>query len=147
MVRYKYIVPAVLIGCLLLGGTALALSGKMFVRPAAIGVVDYDSLINQHPAALQANAAVLAENEQARQEFETRAPKLSDQEKQELRHMLLQRVEEKRREVITPVLDNINATIKTVADAKGLSVVVPKNATIYGGQDITEEVQKQHGGK
>ena len=35
------------------------------------------------------------------------------------------------------------AAIKQVADAKGLSVVLSKDVTIYGGQDITAEVGKK----
>jgi outer membrane protein len=45
-----------------------------------------------------------------------------------------------------PVIKNIEAAIKKVADKKGLSVVVDKNTVIYGGTDITDEVSKSMSG-
>ena len=41
-----------------------------------------------------------------------------------------------------PVYKKIDATIKKIADKKGLSVVVDKNTVVYGGLDITDEVSK-----
>lgn len=40
------------------------------------------------------------------------------------------------------MLKSIEASIKKVADKKGLSVVVDKNTVVYGGVDITDEVAK-----
>ena len=33
--------------------------------------------------------------------------------------------------------------VKSVADAKGLTVVIDKNAVVYGGTDITQDVVKK----
>jgi hypothetical protein len=41
----------------------------------------------------------------------------------------------------------INAAVKMVADAKGLTIVVDKNTAVYGGQDITDDVLKKITGK
>lgn len=37
--------------------------------------------------------------------------------------------------------------MKAVAEAKKLAMVVDKNSTIYGGQDITDNVLKKIAGK
>lgn len=58
-----------------------------------------------------------------------------------------QRVEQKRQELLKPIMDKINAAIKEVADAKGLSVVIGKNVVIYGGVDITQDVLAKITGK
>lgn len=132
-----------LAACLLLGGAAMVQPGTVSAAAAAVGVVDYGILINQHPDMSKANDALKAENEQAKKEFDSKAAGLSDKEKQELNLQLVQRVEEKRRELLKPILDQINVAVKTVADAKGLSIVVYSNSVVYGGQDITAEVGKK----
>ena len=43
------------------------------------------------------------------------------------------------------LFDKINAAVKKVADAKGLTIVVEKSNVVYGGQDITDEVIKSYG--
>jgi outer membrane protein len=48
----------------------------------------------------------------------------------------------KEKELMDPLIKNIEAAIKKVADKKGLSVVVDKTTVIYGGTDITDEVSK-----
>ncbi|WP_093796957.1 OmpH family outer membrane protein [Sporomusa acidovorans] len=56
-------------------------------------------------------------------------------------------MEQKHLELLKPITDKINAAIKEVADAKGLSVVVGKNVVIYGGVDIIQEVLAKITGK
>ena len=55
--------------------------------------------------------------------------------------------EVKEQEIFDALIKKVEATIKTVADAKGLSVVMDKNNVVYGGQDITDEVGKKLTGK
>ncbi|KAA5397393.1 OmpH family outer membrane protein, partial [Phocaeicola dorei] len=55
---------------------------------------------------------------------------------------LQERLSNKEKELMDPVLKKIETTIKKVADKKGLSVVVDKNTVVYGGLDITDEVSK-----
>jgi outer membrane protein len=138
------ILPVLLAMFLLLGfmGTACA-------APAAspVGIADYIYLINQHPDTPKANEILRGEQEQARKEFAEKSAGLSDKEKQDLDRQLGQRVEQKRQELLKPIAEKINAAIKEVADAKGLSVVIGKNAVIYGGADITQDVLAKITGK
>ena len=67
---------------------------------------------------------------------------MNDTEKQRYYQQLQERLSNKEKELMDPVLKKIETTIKKVADKKGLSVVVDKNTVVYGGLDITDEVSK-----
>lgn len=134
--------------------TALVIVLSFSVSPAQaapvnspVGVVDYLYLINQHPDTAKANEALKAEQEAAKKEFVDKSAGLSDTDKQNLDRQLGQRVEQKRQELLKPILDQINAAIKGVADAKGLSIVITKQEVVYGGVDITQEVLAKITGK
>lgn len=111
-------------------------------KPAVspVGVVDYSILLNQHPDKPEADNRLQAEHEQAKQEYDSKAAGLSDAGKQELELQLRQRLEQKRQELLTAITTKIDAAIREVAAAEGITVVVQKNATIYGGKDITSNV-------
>ena len=55
---------------------------------------------------------------------------------------LQERLANKEKELMDPLMKSIEEAIKKVADKKGLSVVVEKQTVIYGGVDITDEVAK-----
>lgn len=107
---------------------------------STIGVVDYDWLLDQYPGLEKASAELKTVNEQAKQEYESKAAGLSDQEKQQLSNQLGQRVAEKREQLLGAMLDKIDAAIQAVAEEKGLTAVVPKSVVVYGGLDINKDV-------
>lgn len=113
------------------------------VTAATIGVVDTGFLLNQHPDTAKANETIKSEAEAAQKEFDAKAASLGDKEKQELRVQLTQRVGQKQQELLKGIADKLDAAVKEVAKAKGLTVVVQKNSVVYGGVDITEEVLKK----
>lgn len=123
--------------------------GTAYAAPAAsaVGTVDYDLLINQHPDTQKANEIYRTETEQAKKEYDAKAAGLSDKEKQDLNLQLMQRVEQKRQELLKAITDKINAAVKEVATAQGLTMIVSKTFVIYGGPDITNDVQKKITGK
>ena len=49
----------------------------------------------------------------------------------------------RRQDLLDPVQKKIEAAVKSVAEAKGLSVVLVKDSVVYGGQDITQDVVKK----
>ncbi|WP_378950967.1 OmpH family outer membrane protein [Pelosinus sp. sgz500959] len=131
-------------------GMALSQSGKSVASASGssnIGVVNYQVLISQHPDMAKAQEAMQAEVEQAKKDFETKSATMNDKEKQDYYAQVQQRLSLKQQELTGPVFDKVEAAIKTVADAKGLSVVMDKSNVVYGGQDITEEVGKKITGK
>lgn len=117
--------------------------------PAAsnVGKVNADQLVAQHPDMAKAQETYNAEVEQAKKEFDAKTASMNDKEKQDYYNQVQQRLANRQQELITPIIDKVNAAIKAVADAKGLSVVVDAGIVIYGGTDITEEVSKKLTGK
>lgn len=135
----------------LFGVAGLAVSQTTHIASAApassVGVVNYQMVVQQHPDLAKVQTTMQAESEAAKKEFDAKAASLGDKEKQEYYMQLQQRLQLKNQELMVPVFSKVDAVIKEVADAKGLSVVVDKGAVIYGGQDITDDCVKKVTGK
>ena len=142
---YKRVLPFLLAIVLGLGLTGVASAAPAENFP--VGIVDFLYLVNNHPNTSAANAALKTEQEQIRKEFETKSAGLSDQDKQALDRQLGQKMEQKRQELLKPIVDSINMTMKSVAAEKGLAMVVHKNSVALGGQDITADVLAKLSGK
>ncbi len=141
------IILSVTIVLFLLGAVGTTVVQPSRAYAADIGVVDYQLVLSKHPDTQKANQALQAEADQAQKEFDTKSAGLSDKDKQDLNVQLRQRIEQKKRELVGPILDKINAAVKAVADAKGLQIVVNKTMVVYGGVDITSDVlNKVNGG-
>lgn len=136
-----------------LGIAGLAVSQTSTIQAANaasssnVGVVNYQMLVYQHPDMAKAEADFQAELKTAQQDFEAKTANMSDKEKQDYYSQVQQRLSLKQQELKAPILDKINAAVKTVADSKGLSVVLDKSDVVYGGQDITDEVLKKMAAK
>ncbi len=145
----KKMISSVLVAALLFGGVALVSVGKASAAQAAssTGVVSYGQLINQHPDTQKANEVMKNEAEQVKKEFDEKAVGMGDNDKQALQLQLSQRLEQKRVELLRPIVEKINAAIKDVAGEKGLTLVLDKSAVLLGGQDITDDVLKKISGK
>lgn len=132
-------------------GIAVSQTGKSQVASAApssnIGVVNQQAIVSQHPDMAKAQEAMQAEVEQAKKDFDAKTATMNDKEKQDYYAQVQQRLNLKQQELIAPVFDKVEAAIKTVADARGLTVVLDKGNVVYGGQDITDDVLKKITGK
>lgn len=128
-------------------GVAVTQTGSMKSASAApasnIGVVNYQILVQQHPDTAAMEKTMQAEKEQAQKDFDTKAATMNDQEKQAYFSQLSQGLMNKEQALLGGILDKINGVVKTVAEAKGLSIVIDNRTVIYGGTDITEEVSKK----
>ncbi|MBP2652084.1 MAG: outer rane chaperone Skp (OmpH) [Firmicutes bacterium] len=130
------------------GGVALSQYGKVAASPSAnIGTADFKLLMSQHPDMAAAQTAMQAALDQANKDFEAKAATMSDQEKQDYHNQLQQQLNAKQQELFTPINDKVQAAVKAVAEAKGLTVVLDKGTAIYGGQDITAEAGKKIAGQ
>ncbi len=130
-----------------IAGLAFTQSSIGFAAPAVssgIGVVNYQALVMQHPDTQIINAAMENEVGAAKKEFESKAANLPQEEQQKLYMQLQERLAKKNNELMNPLIDKINASIKKIADTKGLSIVVEKQGVVYGGTDITDEVIKSY---
>jgi len=82
-------------------------------------------------------------SQEAQADFETKSAKMNDQEKSDYYQQTMQRLQQKNEELMEPIEKSIQDAVKSVADKKGLAVVLEKGAVVYGGQDITQDVIKQ----
>ena len=68
---------------------------------------------------------------------------MNDQQKQEYYQQTMQRLQQQQNDMMEPVRQKIEAAVKEVADAKGITVVLNKEAVVYGGTDLTQDVIKK----
>ena len=145
------IVALAIAAAFLFGVAGLAVSQTTHVASAApasnVGKVNYQMLVQQHPDLAKVQSTMQTESEAAKKEFDAKAASLGEKEKQEYFMQLQQRLQLKNQELMVPIFNKVDAVIKEVADAKGLSVVVDAAAVIYGGADITDECVKKITGK
>ena len=133
------------VGCFALSMMQSGFGGANVAEAAAnsaIGVVDFQRLVTSSPNINNVRNTMKNEVVAAEKDFQEKAKTMSDQEKQKFGQQLQTRLMNRENQLMTPVINAINAAIKKVADKKGLSVVVHKNVVVLGGVDITEEVVK-----
>ncbi len=150
--QVKFISLAIAVMFLLgIVGLAVSQSSTSYAAEAGnsskIGVVNRQLVVSQHPDMENAQKTMQAEVEQAKKDFEGKSATMNDKEKQDYYAQVQQRLTLKEQELINPIFEKVDAAIKAVADAKGLSVVMDKANVVYGGQDITVEVGKKISGK
>lgn len=109
---------------------------------SAIGVVNYQMLVSQSPDLASVNEAMNKEIKAAQDEFNEKSKTMNEAEKRRYYTQTQERLANKQKELMDPVLKKIEAAIKKVADKKGLAVVVEKSTVVFGGVDITDEVAK-----
>ena len=141
---YLFVAAIFVLGCFALsltqsgfGKTASAASSE-----SAIGVVNYQMIVAQCPDLKDVDAAMKKEIESAQKDFDEKSKTMNDAEKRRYYTQIQERLQNKQKELMDPVLKKIEAAIKKVADKKGLAVVVEKSTVVYGGMDITDEVAK-----
>lgn len=149
--RQIKIVAVAVAAVFLLSVVGIAVSQTGTSQAAAssnVGKVNYEDVIRSHPDFAKYIETMKAEQEQAQKDFDAKAPTLgNDKERQDYFMQLQQRLNLKQSELIKPIDDKVMAAIKEVSEARGLTVVLPMNMVVYGGQDITEDVKKKFGGK
>lgn len=109
---------------------------------SSIGVVNYQMLLSQIPDLQTVQTSMKQEIDTAQKDFDEKSKSMNDTEKQKYYQQLQERIANKEKELMEPVLKKVEASIKKIADKKGLAVVVDKNTVVYGGLDITDEVSK-----
>ena len=139
---------SILIAVVFVGSVvALALtqsgSGIASAASSAVGVVDYRQVGSQHPQLAAASAEMQKAAQEAQADFESKSANMNDQEKSDYYQQTSQRLQQKNEELMEPIEKSIQDAVKSVAEKKGLSVVIDKGAVVYGGQDITQDVIKQ----
>ena len=145
-------IVSVLIALVFIGSVvALALTQTGGIASAApsgsVGVVDMGEIMMNHPDRQGAEDQLKATIDEVEKNFNEKAAGMSDEEKQAFAMQSQQIIADKEKELSDQLLKKIEDTVKQVADAKGLSVVVNKQAVIFGGNDITQDVVSRLGKK
>ncbi len=133
------------IGCFTLAMSAGGFGNSIASAAAsesAIGVVNYQVLVSQSPRLDSVREEMQAAINETRREFDSKSQNMNDEEKERYYKQLQERLGNKEKELMDPVLNEINDTVKKIAEKKGLKVVVDKSTVVYGGTDITDEVAK-----
>ena len=142
-------IASVLIALVFIGSVvalALTQSGSGIASAASssnVGVIDYREVMSKHPDVNSLNTQMQQAVADAQKEFQEKSANMSDQEKSDYYQQTQQRLQQKQQDLIDPIQKKIESTVKSVAEAKGLSVVLDKTSVVYGGQDITQDVVKK----
>ena len=137
-----FVAAIFVLGCFALSVTQSGKSAFAASSESAIGVVNYQMLVAQSPDLSKVNEAMNKEIESAQKDFNEKSKTMNEAEKRKYYTQTQERLANKQKELMDPVLKKIEASIKKIADKKGLAVVVDKNTVVFGGVDITDEVAK-----
>ncbi|MBQ6976949.1 MAG: OmpH family outer membrane protein [Selenomonadaceae bacterium] len=145
-------IVSVLIALVFIGSVvALALTQSGSIASAApsgsVGVVDMGEVMLKHPDRQSAEDQLKATIAEVEKNFNEKAAGMSDEEKQSFAMQSQQIIAQRESELSEQLLKKVEETVKQVAEAKGLSVVVAKAAVVYGGNDITQDVVSRLGKK
>ncbi|MFY9664160.1 MAG: OmpH family outer membrane protein [Candidatus Cybelea sp.] len=106
-----------------------------------VGYVDQAELANL-PVFVYANRQLAAYKSQLDAQFngQLRGAR-SDAGKQQLAMQFQQQLNDKQREIVGPLFQRAQLAIAAVSSSRNLSIIVDKRIVIYGGQDITKDVE------
>lgn len=108
-----------------------------------VGVVDYNQLVSSSPQLAQVRQQMQDEQKKAEDDFNSKAAGMTDQQKSDYANKARADLMKKQKELLDPIIETAKANVQSVADAKGLAVVLNKSSVIYGGQDITQDVMSK----
>jgi outer membrane protein len=116
-------------------------SGAIAADLTDVGYVDQADLANL-PVFAAANRQLAAYKAQLDGQFNAQMRRArSDADRQQVSMQFQQQLNDKQREIVGPLLQRAQLAIAAVSATRSLSVVVDKRIVIYGGQDITKDVE------
>ncbi len=106
-----------------------------------VGYIDQAELANL-PVFVCANRQLAAYKSQLDAQFngQLRGAR-TDADKQQLAMQFQQQLNDKQREIVGPLFQRAQLAIAAVSASRNLSIIVDKRIVIYGGQDITKDVE------
>ncbi len=126
------------------GGVALALwsaRGAIAADLTDVGYIDQAQLANL-PVFIVANRQLAGYKSQLDAQFNAQVKHArSDAEKQQVAMQFQQQLNDKQREIVGPLFQRAQLAIAAVSASRNLTVIVDKRVVIYGGQDITKDVE------
>lgn len=115
--------------------------GAVAADLADVGYVDQAELANL-PVFVAANRQLASYKAQLDAQFNNQVKHVrSDADKQQVTLQFQQQLNDKQREIVGPLFQRAQLAIAAVSSSRNLSIVVDKRIVIYGGQDITKDVE------
>ena len=106
-----------------------------------IGCVNPQKIMFQHPKFEQVQKQIKDMTDKKQKEAKASIDKESDDKKKaQIYQSKRQELAKEEAKLMEPLFKDINLAIRTVANAKKITVVVDKDAVFFGGTDITEAV-------
>lgn len=126
-------------------GVLLAMSlSSLALANEKIGVIEPQKILFQHPKFEQVTKRVQAVLEVKQNEAKAAIEKATDNKvKAEIYATKKQEAAAEEQTLMAPLFKEINLAIRTVAKAKGVTVVLDKAQVFFGGIDVTEDVIQQ----
>lgn len=134
------IIAAVFIFSIVALGVSQYQSGMAGASSSNVGIVDYSQLISQHPGMQAAREKYEDAAKQVQEEFSQQAGSMTPEQQQQFIEQKQKEMQDKQKELLDPIRSSIETQVQSVADSRGINVVLDKNNVLYGGQDITQEV-------
>ena len=129
---------------LVAGAVSLAMwmgRGAIAADLTDVGFIDQADVANL-PVFVTANRQLAGYKSQLDAQFNSQVKHAkSDAQKQQIAMQFQQQLSDKQREIVGPLFQRAQLAIAAVAASRNLSIVVDKRIVIYGGQDITKDVE------
>lgn len=118
-----------------------ATGGAIAADLTDVGYIDQADLANL-PVFVGANRQLAAYKSQLDAQYNAQLKHArTDADKQQVAMQFQQELNDKQREVVGPLFQRAQLAIAAVSASRNLSIVVDKRIVIYGGQDITKDVE------
>ena len=119
-------------------------TGTVWAAAAAeekVGTVEPQRLIFEHPKYDQTANQIQSIYDKKNQEAKTAIDAEPDNNKKaEIYQSIRMAIAEEEQKLMQPIYKDIDIAIRTVANAKKITIIVEKASILYGGVDITNEV-------
>ena len=135
-----------ILGLFALGVTQSGIGGSSssdLIMESAIGKVDYQDVMKNAPGTMEVQSSMNSAVETAQKEFTEKSKDMNDSDKQKLMKQYQEELSAKDKELLAPINKKVDAAIIAVGKKKGLAVVVDKGAVVYGGLDVTVDVNAE----
>jgi outer membrane protein len=124
-----------------LSAAAWMAGGAIAADLTDVGFVDQADVANL-PVFVSANRQLAAYKSQLDGQYNAQLKHArNDADRQQIALSFQQKLTDKQRDVVGPLLQRAQLAIAAVSASRGLSIVVDKRVVIYGGQDITKDVE------
>jgi outer membrane protein len=119
---------------------------KEFWSKSKIGYFDKSVVVNL-PDFREADKKLAQIGEVAQKKFIADSARMTNEQKEQLYAMMSEELRKVKDDAYAPLFREVSRTVKKVAEAQKLNLVVNKEHVMYGGRNITDEVAKELSGK